>query len=275
MKLFVYFSGKSDGPVSMALHQVMKALVECESADSADQAHVVISDDLETLVRAVQGKRVAIQYKLPSQKEFAHPILDEHRGDGRFYCVDLLDGMPQLIGILSDLNQRLGDSEPSESGWIKREWDEDSDLPKLLVVDDNPVHRRSATEQFKATHNLMALDRYNDVRKVIEKHSSEISLFLCDLLMPAESQTLGPEGQNFIGQEVAIGFALALFAISHDVQHVVVLTDTNHHNHPMSAVVDWVGGCKYNSKTRLDIRHAHLREDGSKDWKQAVDSYRW
>ena len=61
---------------------------------------------------------------------------------------------------------------------------------------------------------------------------------LCDLLMPAGKDAQGDEGMAFVGQEVPVGFALALTAALHGAKYVAVVTDTNHHSHPASAMLD-------------------------------------
>lgn len=60
---------------------------------------------------------------------------------------------------------------------------------------------------------------------------------LSDLLMPASRMTMGPEGEKYIGQEMPVGFALSLMAALH-AKYVAVVTATNHHNHPASAMLD-------------------------------------
>lgn len=61
---------------------------------------------------------------------------------------------------------------------------------------------------------------------------------LCDLLMPASAMTMGPKGEKFVGQEMPVGFALSLMAVIHGAKYVAVVTDTNHHDHPASAMLD-------------------------------------
>lgn len=61
---------------------------------------------------------------------------------------------------------------------------------------------------------------------------------LLDLLMPASKMTMGPEGMKFVGQEMPTGFALALKAVLAGAKFVAVVTDTNHHDHPASAMLD-------------------------------------
>ena len=61
---------------------------------------------------------------------------------------------------------------------------------------------------------------------------------LSDLLMPASEMTMGPDGLKYVGQEMPVGFALSLMAALHGAKYVAVVTDTNHHDHPASAMLD-------------------------------------
>jgi len=61
---------------------------------------------------------------------------------------------------------------------------------------------------------------------------------LCDLLMPASRETMGPDGMPFVGQEMPLGMALALLAALNGAHYVAVVTATNHHHHPASAMLD-------------------------------------
>lgn len=61
---------------------------------------------------------------------------------------------------------------------------------------------------------------------------------LSDLLMPASKMTMGNKGMKYVGQEMPVGFALSLMAVLHGAKYVAVVTDTNHHDHPASAMLD-------------------------------------
>lgn len=63
---------------------------------------------------------------------------------------------------------------------------------------------------------------------------------LSDLLMPASRETMGPDGQKFVGQEMPVGLAIALLAAQNGAKYVAVVTATNHHHHPAVAMLDRV-----------------------------------
>lgn len=65
---------------------------------------------------------------------------------------------------------------------------------------------------------------------------------LSDLLMPASKEAMVDEGDKFVGQEMPVGFALALYAVLQGAKHIAVVTATNHHKHPASAWIDRLSG---------------------------------
>lgn len=61
---------------------------------------------------------------------------------------------------------------------------------------------------------------------------------LSDLLMPASKMTMAEKGLQYVGQEMPVGFALSLMAAIQGAKYVAVVTATNHHHHPASAMLD-------------------------------------
>lgn len=61
---------------------------------------------------------------------------------------------------------------------------------------------------------------------------------LVDLLMPAGRDSQGPTGERYVGEPMPVGFALALLAAKNGAKFVAIVTATNHHNHPASAMLD-------------------------------------
>lgn len=138
---------------------------------------------------------------------------------------------------------------------------------RVLLVDDNLRHRRAGVKQLGALgHEVVALSDYGEARKRAEGGSFDAALI--DLLMPAEPTTLGTEARKeFVGREIAIGFPLILELTHLGIKKVAVATDMNHHNHPMSAVVDWFHSSELTvNGAKVLIMHAPMCEDGVKDW---------
>jgi CheY-like chemotaxis protein len=132
-------------------------------------------------------------------------------------------------------------------------------------------------------------------------------IVLLDLMMPATDAAMGNEGSRLVGQLMPYGYSLAYHAIDNGAKMVGVLTDTNHHVHPMSAALDSLhlgkvltindskfvlareysvklmnpdktcGDCKGTGKTKDGERDCyHCKGTGkehvyAKDWKKIVD----
>ena len=143
---------------------------------------------------------------------------------------------------------------------------------RILLVDDNIRHRRAGVQQLQAAgHEVVALNSYGEAHRLVRQEQFDVALV--DLLMPAEEMTLGEEGLKHLGSQIGVGYALALDLPYGNVGAVVVATDTNHHNHPLSAIVDWFhsSSLAVNGKP-VRIIHASLNEDGTKNWMKALQA---
>lgn len=143
---------------------------------------------------------------------------------------------------------------------------------RILLVDDSVRHRRAGKKQLEALdHEVVAVSEYGEARKRAKEGGYDIALL--DLLMPAEATTLGPNARiEHVGREIAIGFPL-LLSLAGLVGKIAVATDTNHHDHPMSAAVDWFSGDRklmVNGAVVL-IMHAPMIEDGTKNWGKVLE----
>ena len=139
----------------------------------------------------------------------------------------------------------------------------------ILVVDDNHQHL-IATSSLSEKHHVTVTDSYERATEII--NFGDVDVLLTDLLMPAEAGKLGPTGMNYLGHEIPIGLVLAIRAAQTGIKYVAVVTDTNHHDHPMSAAVDWISyqdqkgqSHFFIEKTKTIVTHAPMK-DGVKDW---------
>jgi CheY-like chemotaxis protein len=142
---------------------------------------------------------------------------------------------------------------------------------KILVVDDSKKNLLSAQPLVVDGHTVMAVSSYEEAIELL-KPQNEYDVLLTDMLMPAEPYMLGIKGLSFLGHEIPIGFVLMLLAGLNGVKFAIMATDTNHHDHPMSASVDWL----HTNPVRINgmlawFTHAYLNADGSKDWKTLLE----
>jgi CheY-like chemotaxis protein len=142
---------------------------------------------------------------------------------------------------------------------------------KVLVIDDSQVHLKAALQTLighditvcsthdKADELLRQQYDENKVEKLkaqykvagienpwskarVESKLPYWDVVLTDLLMPAGRMAQGGEGLQHVGKEMAVGWSLALRAAKEGAKYVAVVTDTNHHHHPASAMLDDVSG---------------------------------
>ncbi len=140
---------------------------------------------------------------------------------------------------------------------------------KILVIDDTKTHLTAALQTLVghdvticSNHDeaLSLLEEQHDTKEQTKRKEQYIAegmsnwdaykksqeetrlpywdAVLCDLLMPAGRNAQGGEGMKFIGQEMAVGWSLALVAAKQGAKFVAVVTDMNHHHHPASAMLD-------------------------------------
>jgi CheY-like chemotaxis protein len=116
-------------------------------------------------------------------------------------------------------------------------------LPSILVLaglpsDFEPYGKnKDASDVDKAKYRKAC----NEANDAATSHP-DFDVVLTDLLVPASRQAQGPDGSQFVGQEMPLGAVIALLALSAGVTKVAVVTDMNHHNHPASAAFDCFRG---------------------------------
>ncbi|MFA6100092.1 MAG: hypothetical protein WC750_04440 [Patescibacteria group bacterium] len=119
-------------------------------------------------------------------------------------------------------------------------------MKKILVIDDSANNQASAVESLKDSgYEVTVVGTYDEAVKALGQcdiawsgEGEPFEVVLCDLLMPAGKETMGPDGMEYVGQEMPLGFALAMAAVMHGAKYIGVVTDMNHHNHPASAAMD-------------------------------------
>jgi len=137
---------------------------------------------------------------------------------------------------------------------------------RIIVIDNTQKHLTAALQTL-AGHDITICDTHDKALELLrsqkdnaifkklyaeyqaasianayEKACQESALpywdaVLCDLLMPAGRNAQG-EGMRLVGQEMAVGWSLALMAARNGAKFVAVVSDMNHHAHPASAMLD-------------------------------------
>lgn len=110
---------------------------------------------------------------------------------------------------------------------------------KILVIDDTQKHLDAAIQTLIG-HDVTICNNYDEAVDLVRDDGWDA--ILCDLLMPAGERSQGERGEKFIGQEMPVGWALALMAahMHHGAKYIAVFSDINHHDHPASAMLDYM-----------------------------------
>ncbi len=154
----------------------------------------------------------------------------------------------------------------------------------ILVVEDTEKNQDSAREQFR-DHTITIAKNYEEGKKCLETASIQrrYHILLTDLMMPkGGSETMGSEGMKYIFDLLPFGFPLAFHAAKIRIPYIAIVTDINHHNHPISAAIDPISGAYWRESgselslykvndSKLGIFHAPFTEDGRKDWQKVLE----
>lgn len=116
-------------------------------------------------------------------------------------------------------------------------------IMRILVIDDTQKHLDSALQTL-GEHEVITCSTYDEAEDLLTDYDyakdclkNKWDVVFCDLLMPAGSRAQG-QGKIFVGQEMPVGWALALLAARNNIGLIAVVTDMNHHHHPASAMLD-------------------------------------
>lgn len=102
---------------------------------------------------------------------------------------------------------------------------------KILVIDDNEIHRNAAKVQLRE-HDLTVVSTYDEGNSLL-KESHPFEVVFTDLLLPASNYLQSSD--KFVGKEMMVGLFLALLAAINGAKYVAVFTDKDHHHHPGAA----------------------------------------
>jgi CheY-like chemotaxis protein len=120
---------------------------------------------------------------------------------------------------------------------------------KILIVEDKPEQQKRALEATEG-HDTIVVKNYEEAIPLLHGRwvpdetprgchwvKEEFDVVLTDLMLPATGYEMSyPE--RFIGQEMPFGAMVVLLALKSGVRKIGLITDINHHNHPMSAALD-------------------------------------
>lgn len=120
---------------------------------------------------------------------------------------------------------------------------------KILIIEDNEKHLQSARKfADECGHTVTIAKNYDEAEEALcgedrfGRHEpvKAFDVVLTDLMMPASKTGLGTT--DYIGTEQPYGLNLLMVAMRTGVKAVGLLTDGNHHSHPMTWALDTMRG---------------------------------
>ena len=132
---------------------------------------------------------------------------------------------------------------------------------RILLIDDNAKNRAGAKDLLGDKHKLVILDTYVEARDMLTS-GQRFDVVLVDLMLPvvpAVGMNLSLEAvEKYHGQEMPLGLTLAFLALKLGYKKVGIVTNTNHHDHPMSAALDILSGMDGSKVTPFGIGDARI-----------------
>lgn len=115
---------------------------------------------------------------------------------------------------------------------------------KILVVEDNLMHRESAAETLLG-HEVTIVESFEKAMELMETDFSfPFEVVLTDMMMPiCEGRPFSPK--SFEDRQAPYGFVIALRAALRGAKFVAMVTDTNHHKDAMSNALNHLGHAYY------------------------------
>ncbi len=111
---------------------------------------------------------------------------------------------------------------------------------KILVFDDNELHRSAAVSMLGKDHELTVVGTYKEAEEAVE--SGRWDAVLTDLMTkPSDSLAMPTNHPDLISvkdTEMPLGNFIVLIAMTRGIKKIGLMTDTNHHKHPASAALD-------------------------------------
>ena len=121
---------------------------------------------------------------------------------------------------------------------------------KILVIEDKELHQASARETL-AGHDLTIVSSYDAAVKLLGS-KFDFEAVLSDLMMPMSRTTLA-DGVFNPKEQVPYGFILVLMAAAGGVKYGAVVTDTIHHQGPLSAALDHLAPGYWNDEYSVKL----------------------
>lgn len=254
-KIFLHESLK--GAVGAALKQVLTTLLNPDNfsmTENLGEADVILLTGIRVLERIHTHDKRYILLVMPGGEKAPASVPENVRVVGNIgtAVVDIIKALP-----LENVVQAA--PEPTAP----------ADAPRVLVIDDSEKQGTAARSQLAALYRLTVVTTY---MQGLQAMKQGFDVVLTDLMLPASEETLGTDViTKYVGQKMPLGFVLALLAAKAGVKRIGVVTDLNHHAHPISAALDHLTGVFTIEDAKMVFSNRGGGTEG-KDWKGVLDS---
>lgn len=250
-------------------------------------AQVVITNKVAQCQTSLRGGKHVIH--LTSEKggapfDASSTNLQQHPEYGeRYHCIDHMQGILHVLSLLSKLAGELGNS---SDPLLKGSFDPSKVIlksrltgKKILVLDNSAPNRAAAAYQFSATNSVSVFESYIEAVNALKRESFDVALI--DLLMPPENYLLGDKAfARVVGSEFPAGVFVALQAAKRQIKEICIVTDSNHHDHPATAILESILATPLECESGSRIIFCPARTvtcDGLsaplKDWDKSIARY--
>ncbi len=241
--------------LTKSIAKIASTVLGATIVDSADQAELVIVDDIR-----------ALGSNFDASKFYGIMVMGSEK------LANLPANARQLspISLLKDLTVYMAEIQPSPATipTVVEEKVSNTTGLKVLVVDDTMANRQSAQEQLGDEYQLTIASGFDEAMEALGKETFDVALL--DLHLPMSAKTLSNEAFH-LGELVPYGLLLMLEAGHCGAKHIAIVTDLNHHADAFSAAFDLFRGKEILlGQGKVKLMHAPMK-DGVKDWAKALE----
>ncbi len=136
---------------------------------------------------------------------------------------------------------------------------------EILVVENTLKHQVAARKMLEK-HNIRIVDTFDSAIDYLSgKNKEKYDVLLTDLFY---TQGEGRMVSNHVSGELPFGFPLALIALKEEIPFIGIVTDMNHHQHPLAYTFDFLKKPVRTEKSTLmffderDLNSLYLLKNG-------------